>query len=258
MCERVFHYMKIVIVGGVAGGASTAVHLRRLDEKVKIIVIERGNYISFANCGLPYYLSDTIKKKEDLVIQTPELFGKRFSLDIRTNQEVMKINRNKKEITTRNLRQNKIYKESYDKVVLSPGAVPLVPPIKGLDVSKVFSLRDIPDVLAIKKFIQEKKPKRVVVLGAGYIGIEIAENLKKAGIIVTIIELMDQILGPLDYEMATLVHQHLKEKEVGLPVDTIGAIEGNIDKILANRFKKRGMLVSLRSTKFSQDRTIDH
>ena len=206
--------MKTIIVGGVAGGASTAARLRRLDEKAEIIIVERGAYISFANCGLPYYLSDTIQKKEDLVIQTPELFGKRFNLDIRTNQEVTKIDRDKKEVTIQDNVQKRVYVEAYDKLVLSPGATPLLPPIKGLDPQHVFTLRDIPDVLSIKEFIQENQPKRVVVLGAGYIGIEIAENLKEAGVIVTIIELMDQILGPLDYEMATLVHQHLKDKEV--------------------------------------------
>jgi NADPH-dependent 2,4-dienoyl-CoA reductase/sulfur reductase-like enzyme/rhodanese-related sulfurtransferase len=206
--------MKVVIVGGVAGGASAAARLRRLDEKTEIIILERGAYISYANCGLPYYLSGEIQKKEDLVIQTPELFGKRFNLDIRTNQEVMEINRIKKTVLIKEQIKNKNYEEKYDKLLLSPGAKPFIPPIKGLDADKVFTLRDIPDVLAIKEFLEKRNPRRVVIFGAGYIGIEIAENLKKAGFVVTIIELMDQILGPLDYEMATLVHQHLKEKEV--------------------------------------------
>ncbi len=206
--------MKVVIVGGVAGGASAAARLRRLDEKIEIVILERGAYISYANCGLPYYLSGKIQKEEDLVVQTPELLGKRFNLDIRTNQEVMEINQIKKTILIKDQIKNKTYEEKYDKLLLSPGAKPFIPPIKGLDTDKVFSLRDIPDVLAIKEFLEKKNPKRVVIFGAGYIGIEIAENLKKAGFIVTIIELMDQILGPLDYEMATLVHQHLKEKEV--------------------------------------------
>jgi len=206
--------MKVVIVGGVAGGASAAARLRRLDEKIEIVVLERGAYISYANCGLPYYLSGEIQKEEDLVVQTPELLGKRFNLDIRTNQEVMEIDRIKKTVLINDLIKNKTYEEKYDKLLLSPGAKPFIPPIKGLDADKVFNLRDIPDVLEIKEFLEKKNPKRVVIFGAGYIGIEIAENLKKAGFIVTIIELMDQILGPLDYEMATLVHQHLKEKEV--------------------------------------------
>ena len=206
--------MKVVIVGGVAGGASTAARLRRLNEEAEIIIVERGEYISFANCGLPYYLSNKIEKKEDLVIQTPELFGKRFNLDIRTKQEVINIDTSKKVVEILNHDDNKTSKESYDKLVLSPGAKPFYPPIKGLDSNKVFSLRDIPDVLAIKKFIEKESPKRVVIFGAGYIGIEIAENLKEAGVIVTIIELMPQVLGPLDYEMATLVHQHLQDKEV--------------------------------------------
>lgn len=206
--------MKVIIVGGVAGGASAAVRLRRLDENAEIIVFERGHYISFANCGLPYYLSGTIQKKEDLIVQTPELLTKRFNLDIRTNQEVVRINRVQKKVLIRDDINHRNYEENYDKLVLSPGAKPFLPPIKGLDENKVFSLRDIPDMLAIEKYIQEKKPRRIVIFGAGYIGIEIAENLKNAGKIVTIIELMDQILGPLDFEMATLVHQHLKENEV--------------------------------------------
>lgn len=218
--------MKVIIVGGVAGGASTAARLRRLDEEAEIIIVERGAYVSYANCGLPYYLSGTIKKKEDLVVQTPELLTKRFNLDIRNNQEVIKINRVKKLVIIQDHINQRTYEEYYDKLVLSPGAKPFIPPIKGLDPKKVFSLRDIPDALAIKDFIEKKKPKRVVLFGAGYIGIEIAENLKKSGVAVTIIELMAQVLGPLDYEMATLVHQHLKENEVEFyledPVQFIG------------------------------------
>jgi len=206
--------MKVLIVGGVAGGASTATRLRRLDEKAEIIMFERGNYISFANCGLPYYLSDTIQKKEDMVVQTPESLGKRFNLDIRIRQEVTEIDRKEKTVKIHDYTNVNTYIEKYDKLLLSPGAKPFIPPIQGLDSNKVFSLRDIPDVVAIKDYIKQKNPRRIVIFGAGYIGIEIAENLKKAGFIVTIIELMDQILGPLDYEMATLVHQHLKEKEV--------------------------------------------
>ncbi len=211
--------MKVVIIGGVAGGASTAARLRRLNEKAEIIIVERGIYVSYANCGLPYYLSGIIEKKEDLVVQTAELLRKRFNLDIRTNQEAVKINRIKKTVTIQDHLKKETYQEDYDKLVLSPGAKPFHPPIKGLDSNKVFSLRDIPDVLAMKDFIEQKKPKRVVLFGAGYIGIEIAENLKKAGVIVTIIELMPQVLGPLDYEMATLVHQHLKENEVEFYLD---------------------------------------
>jgi len=220
--------MKVVIVGGVAGGASAAARLRRLDEKAEIIMFERGNYISFANCGLPYYLSDTIQKKEDLIVQTPESLGKRFNLDIRIRQEVTEIDRKEKTVKIHDYTNGNTYIENYDKLILSPGAKPFIPPIKGIDTNKVFSLRDIPDVLSIKNYIQEKKPRRIVVFGAGYIGIEIAENLKKAGFAVTIIELMNQILGPLDYEMATLVHQHLKEKEVEFYLsDPVKSIEHN-------------------------------
>lgn len=222
--------MKVVIVGGVAGGASAAARLRRLDEKMKIIMMERGAYISYANCGLPYYLSGVIKKEEDLIIHTPESLAKRFNLDIRIRQEVVKINRDKKTVTVQDYLKKIAYEERYDKLILAPGAKPFYPSIKGLDSQKVFSLRDIPEVIAIKRFIQQKNPKRITVFGAGYIGMEVAENLKKAGFYVTIIELMPQILGPLDYEMATLVHQHLKENEVEFYLsDPVKSIEHDDD-----------------------------
>lgn len=218
--------MKVVIVGGVAGGASAAARLRRLDEKAEIIIVERGDYVSYANCGLPYFLSGTIEKKEDLIVNTVELLGSRFNLDIRTNQEVIVIKRKEKIVIIQDKIKNINYEENYDKLIISPGAKPFLPSIKGLDSSKIFSLRDIPDVLAIKNYLEEKNPKRIVVFGAGYIGIEIAENLKKSGFFVTIIELMPQVLGPLDYEMAALVHQHLKDNGIEFYLDDpVQAIE---------------------------------
>ncbi len=206
--------MKIVIVGGVAGGASAAARLRRLDENAEIIVFERGEHISFANCGLPYYIGETIKEQGNLVVQSPESMKNRFNLDIRVLSEVKNIDIEKKQIDVRDTRNNKNYKEHYDKLILSPGAIPIKPPIKGFDSPNVFTLRDIPDTLAIKKFVDENDPKSAVVVGAGFIGMELVENLHRRGIAITIVELAEQVLAPLDSEMASLIHQHLKEKKV--------------------------------------------
>jgi len=206
--------MKILIVGGVAGGASAAARLRRLDENAEIIIFERGEHISFANCGLPYYIGGVIKNKEKLVVQTPEKMEKRFNIDVRTFHEVVDINDKQKQITIHDIKNDEKYKENYDKLILAPGAAPIKPSIKGFDASNVFTLRDIPDTLAIKKFIDEFNPKRAVVIGAGYIGMELVENLHRKGIAITIVELAEQVLAPLDQEMASLIHQHLKEKRI--------------------------------------------
>ena len=208
--------MKVVIIGGVAGGASAAARLRRLDENAEIIVLERGEYISFANCGLPYYIGEVIKKRDNLVVQSPESMKKRFNLDIRVLNDVKNIDIVKKQIDVYDIKSNKNYKESYDKLILSPGATSIKPPIKGFDAPNVFTLRDIPDTLAIKNFIDEHNPKSAVVVGAGFIGMELVENLYRRGIAITIIELAEQVLAPLDSEMASLIHQHLKEKKVEL------------------------------------------
>ena len=208
--------MKILIVGGVAGGASAATRLRRLDENAEIIIFERGEFISFANCGLPYYIGETIKSKNKLVVQSPKKMQKRFNIDVKTFHEVTEIDRKQKQIMIHDIKNDKNYRENYDKLILAPGAAPIIPPVEGFDAPNVFTLRDIPDTLAIKQFIDKYKPKKAVVVGAGYIGMELVENLHKKGIAITIIELADQILAPLDPEMASLVHQHLKEKNVEL------------------------------------------
>ncbi|PLR78070.1 CoA-disulfide reductase [Bacillus sp. V3-13] len=208
---------KIVIVGGVAGGASAAARLRRLDEESTIILIERGEHISFANCGLPYYIGEKIKDRQKLLVQTPEGMRKRFNLDIRTLSEAVKINRNEKSILIRNLQTDEHYEESYDVLVLSPGARPIIPQIPGLSESRnVFTLRNIPDTDKIKEFVDRQKPERAVVVGGGFIGLEMAENLAERGIKVTIVEMANQVMAPLDYEMAAIVHSHLKEKGVTL------------------------------------------
>ncbi|MCX7710054.1 MAG: CoA-disulfide reductase [Clostridia bacterium] len=205
---------KIVIVGGVAGGASTAARLRRIDEAAEIILFEKGEYISFANCGLPYYIGEVIKEKDKLVVQTPENMKQRFRIDVRVNSEVTKINPDKKEVEIYNKAEGKTYTESYDKLVLSPGAEPVKPNILGIDHSRIFTLRNIPDTYRIKDYVDAMKPKRAIVVGAGFIGLEVAENLHMRGVKVTVVELADHVIGPLDYEMAAIVHQHMKTKEV--------------------------------------------
>lgn len=204
--------MKIVIIGGVAGGASAAARLRRLDEKHEIIIFERGEHISFANCGLPYYVGEVIREKAELVVQTPEAMNRRFNIDVRTFSEVVSIDVVNKEVQVKNLRDGSSYNESYDKLLLSPGAMPIKPPIPGFDGKNVFTMRNIPDTYAIKDYVDHCKPKRVVVIGGGFIGIELAENLVERGLKVTLVELANQVMGPIDFEMAAIVHAHLKEK----------------------------------------------
>jgi len=205
---------KYLIVGGVAGGATAAARLRRLDEKAEIIIFERGAYISYANCGLPYYIGGTIADRERLFVQTPESFGQRLNVDVRVKQEVISIQRDKKTITVKNLTDGSTYEEAYDKLVLSPGAEPIRPNLPGIQDEAIFTLRNVPDTDRVKQFIEKNKPRRAVIVGAGFIGLEMAENLHKLGIFVTIVEMSDQVMTPLDYEMAAEVHQHLKTKKV--------------------------------------------
>jgi CoA-disulfide reductase len=209
-------FMKILIVGGVAGGASCAARLRRLDENSEIVLFERGEHISFANCGLPYYIGNVITEKENLLVQTPAKMKERFQIDVRIFSEVTHIDTIKKVVTVHDTQQDISYEESYDKLVLSPGANPIRPYFKGIDGKNVFTLRNIPDTYAIKDFVDHNHPKTAVVVGGGYIGLEIAENLHHRNVEVTIVEMADQVLGPLDYEMATFIHAHLREKNVTL------------------------------------------
>ena len=207
--------MKVVVVGGVAGGASAAARLRRLDESAEIIMFERGEYISFANCGLPYYIGGEITDRAALTLQTPQSFHSRFHVDVRINSEVTAIDPKAKQVTVRSKDRGE-YTESYDKLILSPGAAPIRPPMEGADNERVFTLRNIPDTYKIRGYVEEQHPKRAVVVGGGYIGVEMAENLKNAGVDVTIVELADHVIAPLDYDMACDVHRYLKEKGVGL------------------------------------------
>ena len=207
--------MKVVVVGGVAGGASAAARLRRLDESAEIIMFERGEYISFANCGLPYYIGGEITDRAALTLQTPQSFHSRFHVDVRINSEVTAIDPKAKQVTARSKDRGE-YTESYDKLILSPGAAPIRPPMEGADNERVFTLRNIPDTYKIRGYVEEQHPKSAVVVGGGYIGVEMAENLKNAGVDVTIVELADHVIAPLDYDMACDVHRYLKEKGVGL------------------------------------------
>jgi len=207
---------KVVIVGGVAGGASAAARLRRLDEQADIVLFERGEYISFANCGLPYYVGGTIENRKRLLLQTPKRFKARFNVDVRTKNEVLNINRDEKKIEVMNLTTGNKYFESYDKLILSPGSKPTRPAIPGIDSDRIFTMRDIPDADSIDAFIDKHKPKRAVVVGAGYIGLEMAENLRERGLLVAIVEMVDQVMPTMDKEMANLLHQHLHEQSIAL------------------------------------------
>lgn len=228
--------MRYVIVGGVAGGMSAAARIRRLDEKSEIIVFERGKYISYANCGLPYYIGDVIKDRENLLVQTVDGFVKRFNVDVRVESEVVSIDRKGKQVVVKDLRSGKEYVEKYDKLILSPGATPVKPPIPGIDLPNIFTLRDIPDTDRIRGFIDSNKPSRAVIVGAGFIGLEMAENLAHRGILVTIVEAMEQVMGVIDFEMAALVHQHLKTKNVEFYLrDSVAGFEKSEDgRIIVN------------------------
>ncbi|MDD3236390.1 MAG: FAD-dependent oxidoreductase [Candidatus Cloacimonetes bacterium] len=204
---------KYLIVGGVAGGATVAARLRRLDEHAEIIMFERGKYISYANCGLPYYVGEVISERDRLFIQTPESFHARLNVDVRIQQEVISIDRKAKTVTVRNSDSSE-YTESYDKLVLSPGAEPLRPPIPGIQDEVIFTMRNVPDTDKIKDYVDNQNVKHAVIVGAGFIGLEMAENLHLKGIRVTIVEMAEQVMTPLDYEMAAVVHQHLKTKKV--------------------------------------------
>ncbi len=206
--------MKVIIVGGVAGGASAAARLRRLDERAEILLLERGEHISFANCGLPYYIGGEIRERAALLLQTPESFRVRFRVEVRVASEVVAIDRVAKTVTVRHAGET--YAERYDKLILSPGAEPVRPPIPGIDSARVFTLRTIPDADRIKAYLAKEKPRAAVVIGAGAIGLEMAESLARAGIAVTLIEKLAQVFAPLDADMAAEVHAHLRQSGVCL------------------------------------------
>ena len=232
--------MNYLIIGGVAGGATVAARLRRMDEKANIILFERGNYVSYANCGLPYYIGDTINNREKLFVQTAKGFTDRFRIDIRTEQEVTAIRPDKKEVEIKNLSTGETYTETYDKLVLSPGAEPLRPGIEGIGSKKIFTLRNVPDTDTIKNYVNTENPKRAIVVGGGFIGLEMAENLHDLGIQVDVVEMANQVMAPLDFSMAAIVHRQLTDKGVGLHLE---------DGVSRFEEKDGGVTVHLRSGK---------
>lgn len=218
-------YMKIVIIGGVAGGATTAARIRRMDESVEIILLEKGKYISYANCGLPYYIGDVIKEREKLFVQTPQAFSTRFNVDVRTENEVVFIDRKKKTVSVRKV-SGQTYEESYDKLLISTGATPVRPPIPGIESEGIFTLRNVSDTDQIKTYLNTHRCQKAVVVGAGFIGLEMAENLHHLGLDVSIVEMGNQVMAPIDFSMASLIHQHLIDKGVHLYLEqTVASFE---------------------------------
>ena len=226
--------MKYLIIGGVAGGATAAARIRRNTEKAEIILLEKGQYISYANCGLPYYIGGVIDDRSKLFVQTPEAFGKRFNIDVRTNSEVISIDPLRKEVVI-SPSDGEVYTEHYDKLLLSPGASPVVPPLQGIHSKGIFTLRNVSDTDKIKQYITENPVKRAVIVGGGFIGLEMAENLKHAGMDVAVVEMANQVMGPIDYSMAALVHEHLLQKGVKLYLEqAVESFKDNGDSLDVN------------------------
>ena len=222
--------MKVVIIGGVAGGASAAARLRRLDESAEIVMLERTGYVSYANCGLPYYVGGVIADRAELTLQTPERFRERFNIDVRVGSEVTAINREAKTVSVREAETGRIYEEPYDKLILAPGAAPVVPAAVSLDSPRVFTLRTVEDALALRTFVTEKVPRRAVVVGGGFIGIEAAENLAEMGVETTLVQRPAQLLKPLDADMAAFVHAEMRAHGVRLVLG--GSLEA-VDEVLS-------------------------
>ena len=219
--------MKVVIIGGVAGGATAAARIRRLDEKAEIVVFERSGFISYANCGLPYYIGGTIEDEKNLTLQTPESFWRRFRVKMNVHHEVTSIHPDNKTVTVKNLENGKIFTESYDKLLLSPGAKPIKPRFDGIDSDKIFTLRTVEDTLRLKKYTDEHQLKSAVVVGGGFIGIEVAENLRELGIDVTLVEASDQLMAPFDRDMASFIHAEIRKNSINLMLETM--VEGFAD-----------------------------
>lgn len=231
--------MKVVIIGGVAGGATAAARIRRLDEKAEIIVFEKSGFISYANCGLPYYIGGTIENEGDLTLQTPQSFYSRFRVDMRVHHEVISINPDSKTVTVKNLGTGEIFNESYDKLLISTGARPVKPPFDGIDSNRIFTLRTVEDTLKIKKYVTENKPKSAVIVGGGFIGIEVAENLRELGMNVTVVEAAQQLMSPFDSDMATFIHAEIRKNGIQLMLNTmvegLADTESGIDVKLKNK-----------------------
>lgn len=208
--------MKVVIIGGVAGGATAAARIRRLDEQAEIIVFERSGYISYANCGLPYYIGDTITDPEALTLQTPESFFSRFQITMKVRHEVTAIHAERNVVSVKNLETGTEFEESYDKLLLSPGAKPSLPPVPGTDIDRLFTLRTVEDTFRIKDYINKKKPRSVILAGGGFISLELAENLRHLGMEVTIIQRPKQLMNPFDEDMASFIHSEMRSHGIRL------------------------------------------
>lgn len=208
--------MKVVIVGGVAGGATAAARLRRLDEQAEIVVFERSGFISYANCGLPYYIGDVITDPQDLTLQTPESFFSRFRVNMKVRHEVTALHPEKHTVSVKNLKTGEEFEESYDKLILSPGAKPAQPPVPGTDLKKLFTLRTVEDTLSIKRYINRNHPKSAILAGGGFIGLEVAENLRELGMDVTIVQRPKQLMKPFDSDMASFIHNEMRKHGVKL------------------------------------------
>ena len=228
--------MKVVIVGGVAGGATAAARIRRLDEQAEIVVFERSGYISYANCGLPYYIGDVITDPEALTLQTPESFFSRFRVNMKVRHEVTAIHPEKKEVTVKNLETDEVFEESYDKLILSPGAKPTQPRLPGVGIDKLFTLRTVEDTFRIKEYINQNHPKSAVLAGGGFIGLELAENLRELGMDVTIVQRPKQLMNPFDADMASMIHSEMRKHGVklvlGYTVEGFEERNGGVDVLL--------------------------
>ena len=228
--------MKVVIVGGVAGGATAAARIRRLDEQAQIIVFERSGYISYANCGLPYFIGDVITDPDDLTLQTPESFWKRFRISMKIHHEVTAIHPEKKSVTVRNLKTGEVFEERYDKLLLSPGAQPTQPKLPGIGIGKLFALRTVEDTFRIKEYIKKHRPKSAVLAGGGFIGLELAENLRELGMDVTIVQRPKQLMNPFDGDMASFIHNEVRKAGIhlslGQTVEGFQERNGGVDVLL--------------------------
>lgn len=259
--------MKTIIIGGVAGGATTVARLRRQDENAEIILFERGEYISYANCGLPYYIGNTITSRDALFVQTVDGFKNRFKIDIRVKTEVTAINKKEKNITAKDLTTGEVYTDKYDKLVISTGAEPIKPPIEGIDNNKIFSLRNVPDMDKIKKYVNDNNIQKAVVIGGGFIGLEMVENLHQLGIEISLIERNNQVMTPIDYSMAAIVHQELKNKNISLFFnENVIGFEDDNDSINVKLESKKTVNTDMvilsigvkPETKLSQDAGLEH
>ena len=228
--------MKVVIVGGVAGGATAAARIRRLDEQAEIVVFERSGYISYANCGLPYYIGDVITDPEELTLQTPESFFSRFRVDMKVRHEVTAIHPERKTVSVKNLETDEVFEESYDKLILSPGAKPTQPRLSGVGIDKLFTLRTVEDTFRIKEYINQNHPKSAVLAGGGFIGLELAENLRELGMDVTIVQRPKQLMNPFDADMASMIHSEMRKHGVklalGYTVEGFEERNGGVDVLL--------------------------